>query len=161
MKNIIKVVGVTRENRQELLALLKNDPFVSLKEEPDNPVDPHAIKIVNRKGQTLGYVPMDYPDKDAMFRALGFCEFDVEVENLKDPTKWNAKGKKKYSWGLDIRWDYRLQKDGDYDDEPEVQSFFRDPIQKKHRSQDWKDVVKKNRKGRLTYQEIEAIKAAC
>ena len=150
------------DNRQELLPLLKKDPFVAFEAEPGNPHDATAIKIINRKGQTLGYVPMSYPDKAKMFRALGFCEFDVEIEELKDPTKWNAKGNKQYSWGLAVNWDYRIQKDGDYDDEPEVKSFFRDPIQKRHRSKDWKDKAKRRHKGgRYNYHELKAIEASC
>ena len=119
----IKVVGVTKENedgvnRQTLLPLLAKDGYIAFKPEPENRYDDQAIAIVNRNGETLGYVPADYYLKEQLFRAVrcGFYEFDVAVDNLKDPTKLNAKGGKKYSWGLDIAWDYRLMKDGDYED---------------------------------------------
>lgn len=51
-----KVVGVTFENRQEVVARLKMGDRVWLEREPDNPADYNAIKVCRSNGEQFGYV---------------------------------------------------------------------------------------------------------
>lgn len=62
-----KVVGVTHDNkdgtnRQEILYLMKEYDFyekgdtLKLVHEKDNPADPNAVMVLNRKGQCIGYL---------------------------------------------------------------------------------------------------------
>ncbi|MER3456507.1 MAG: single-stranded-DNA-specific exonuclease RecJ [candidate division GAL15 bacterium] len=51
-----KVVGVTFEGRQEVLARLEPGEEVYLRREPANPFDPHAVQVVRRDGSVVGYL---------------------------------------------------------------------------------------------------------
>jgi single-stranded-DNA-specific exonuclease len=51
-----RVVGVTFENRQAVVALLTEREQVFLIREPDNPFDPNAIKVIRWDHQQVGYV---------------------------------------------------------------------------------------------------------
>jgi single-stranded-DNA-specific exonuclease len=51
-----KVVGVTFDDRQKALAVLRPGDGLRLVREPANPHDPHAIQVVSQDGQALGYL---------------------------------------------------------------------------------------------------------
>jgi single-stranded-DNA-specific exonuclease len=51
-----KVVGMTFERRQSVVALLKVGEEVLLIREPDNPYDKNAIKVVRQNGQQFGFL---------------------------------------------------------------------------------------------------------
>ncbi len=51
-----KVVGVTFEGRQEVVAALAPGEEVLLRRQPDNPVDPHAVQVVRVDGAVVGYL---------------------------------------------------------------------------------------------------------
>ena len=162
------VTGVTYDNadginRQELIKKLKGDPFVSFMPEPENPYDPKALAIVNRHGQILGYMSQKEPDRDGILKYMGICEFSLTA-CVKDPTKWNEKGKKKYSWGLDVDWEYRLQKDGDYSSVTTQKPKLPNTEQKQKRSRrDYRDTLRRMKRkhaDRFSYQEIEKLRRA-
>ena len=52
----IRVVGVTFENRQAVVALLTEGERVSLIRDPDNRFDPNAIKVVRWDRQQIGFL---------------------------------------------------------------------------------------------------------
>jgi len=51
-----KVVGVTMENRQEVIKKLSPNTSIHLKREPGNPYDPNAIMVMTEKGEQVGYL---------------------------------------------------------------------------------------------------------
>ena len=51
-----RVVGVTFENRQEVVARLSEGERVSLIRDPDNPFDPNAVKVVRWDHQQIGFL---------------------------------------------------------------------------------------------------------
>ena len=51
-----KVVGVTYEGRQSIVALLSVGEEVQLVREPDNPYDRNAIRVVRKTGQCFGFI---------------------------------------------------------------------------------------------------------
>ena len=51
-----KVVGVTFEGRQAVVAQLTAGESVLLRREPSNPYDPNAIRVERRNGQQIGYI---------------------------------------------------------------------------------------------------------
>ena len=51
-----KIVGVTFEDRQALLAHVKEGDRLRLRREPTNPHDPHAIQVRTDDGRVLGYL---------------------------------------------------------------------------------------------------------
>ncbi len=51
-----KVVGVSFEGRQDLIRALSPGDALHLTREPDNPHDPHAIKIATEAGVQVGYL---------------------------------------------------------------------------------------------------------
>jgi hypothetical protein len=57
-----KIAGVThrnkdRKSRQRLIARCRVGEELVLEREPDNPVDPNAIKVLRVTGEQLGYIP--------------------------------------------------------------------------------------------------------
>ena len=57
-----KIAGVThrnkdRKSRQSLIARCSVGEELILEREPDNPVDPNAIKVCRTSGEQLGYIP--------------------------------------------------------------------------------------------------------
>lgn len=57
-----KIAGVTyrnknRTSRQRLIGLCRVGEALVLEREPDNPVDPNAIKVLRATGEQLGYIP--------------------------------------------------------------------------------------------------------
>lgn len=51
-----KVVGVTFEGRQQIVQTLQPGDSLILRREPDNPHDPHAVKVVTAAGAQVGYL---------------------------------------------------------------------------------------------------------
>lgn len=51
-----KVVGVTFEDRQEIIARLQIGDHVWLEQEPDNAFDANAIMVTRSNGEQLGYL---------------------------------------------------------------------------------------------------------
>jgi single-stranded-DNA-specific exonuclease len=51
-----RVVGVTFENRQAVVALLTEGERLSLIRDPDNPFDPNAVKVVRWDRQQIGFL---------------------------------------------------------------------------------------------------------
>lgn len=52
-----KVAGVTYEGRQEIVGQCHPGERLLLVREPDNPIDPGAVKVMRMNGQQLGYIP--------------------------------------------------------------------------------------------------------
>jgi hypothetical protein len=50
-----KIVGVTFEGRQEVVARLQMGDRVWIEPEPSNPYDPNAIKVCRSNGEQIGY----------------------------------------------------------------------------------------------------------
>lgn len=53
---VTRVVGVTFDNRQEVIARLSEGERVSLIREPDNAFDPDAVKVVRWDHKQIGYL---------------------------------------------------------------------------------------------------------
>jgi hypothetical protein len=51
-----RVVGVSFDNRQEVIARLQIGDKVWLEREPDNPHDPNAIKVSRSNSDQIGYI---------------------------------------------------------------------------------------------------------
>lgn len=56
---LIRAVGVSFQHRQEAVAHLQPGQPVCFVQEPDNPVDPHAVAITSLSDVSLGYVPKE------------------------------------------------------------------------------------------------------
>ena len=53
---ITRVVGVTFENRQEVVAILKVGEQITLRREPTNPYDANAIRVERLTCEQIGYI---------------------------------------------------------------------------------------------------------
>jgi hypothetical protein len=53
------VAGTTHSKVGEWEEELREDDFLVLRRQPDNPHDPMAIMVLDEKGRRLGYVPRD------------------------------------------------------------------------------------------------------
>jgi len=73
-----KVVGVTYEGRQSIVALLRTGEEVLLVREPDNPYDGNAIKVVRKEGQCFGFISRDI----AASLASKFDKYGKSVEAI-------------------------------------------------------------------------------
>lgn len=60
-----RIVGVTYENRQEVVAKLQMGDRVWLEQEPHNRFDHNAIKILRINGEQLGYINRELAQKIA------------------------------------------------------------------------------------------------
>ncbi|HHZ11468.1 MAG TPA: hypothetical protein GYA05_02010 [Acholeplasmataceae bacterium] len=58
-----KVVGVTYEGRQEYIKKMKIGERIRLERDRNNPHDPNAIKVVNEKGEHIGFISKDLAGK--------------------------------------------------------------------------------------------------
>jgi hypothetical protein len=71
-----KVVGVTFEGRQSVVAELRVGEYLELISEPDNPHDSNAIKVVRENGQQVGYIDRDLALKIKWcFQASNFAQY--------------------------------------------------------------------------------------
>lgn len=59
MPLVTKIVGVSFDDRQEVLKRMKVGDVVYMTKEPDNAYDANAIAVLNENGERLGYVPRD------------------------------------------------------------------------------------------------------
>ena len=69
----VRVRGISFQNedgsdRQKLAALCKAGDTLSLRAEPDNPHDRHAVAVLNASGQQLGWLPSDAQHSSALLR---------------------------------------------------------------------------------------------
>lgn len=53
---VTKVVGVSFDERQEMISRLQIGDKVWLEFEPENPFDANAIRVTNNKGEKIGYL---------------------------------------------------------------------------------------------------------
>lgn len=63
-----KVNGVTYEGRQGILASLRGDEPCRVEQEPDNPYDPNALKVMIATDtgiEHVGYIPRDLAQRIA------------------------------------------------------------------------------------------------
>ena len=68
-----RVVGVTFEGRQEVVACLRMGDRIWLEMEPDNPYDHNAIKVTRENGEQFGYINrLLAADIVHYFRAYGY-----------------------------------------------------------------------------------------
>ena len=68
-----RVVGVTFEGRQEVVAKLQMGDRIWLEMEPDNPCDHNAIKVCRSNGEQVGYINRKLAeDISPYFRAYGY-----------------------------------------------------------------------------------------
>jgi hypothetical protein len=68
-----KVVGVTFDNRQEVIAKLHQGDRVWLDMEPDNPFDANAISVCRSNGEQIGYLNRHLAASlITLFRAYGY-----------------------------------------------------------------------------------------
>jgi len=51
-----KVAGVTFEGRQQIVRRLAAGDVLVLERQPDNPVDPHAVRVLTAGGEQIGYL---------------------------------------------------------------------------------------------------------
>lgn len=64
-----KVVGVSHINkdgssRQKIIELeVREDDILSLDPEPDNPVDPYAVKVLSKNGNQIGYLKKEVAEQ--------------------------------------------------------------------------------------------------
>ena len=61
--SLVKAVGVTFENRQQLISRMTPESVVKLVPEPHNQYDPNAIAVVEETLGTIGYIPRDLTHK--------------------------------------------------------------------------------------------------
>lgn len=54
-----RVVGVTYENRQDVIASMEENEDILLVREPENPFDLNAISVTRRNGRQIGYIPRE------------------------------------------------------------------------------------------------------
>ena len=68
-----RVVGVTFENRQEIVACLRRADRVWLDREPTNPYDENAISVCRENGEQIGYLNRHLAASlNPFFKAYGF-----------------------------------------------------------------------------------------
>ena len=53
---ITKIVGVTFENRQDIIKRLSVGEMLKLVQQPDNIYDPNAVKVIRKSGEQIGYL---------------------------------------------------------------------------------------------------------
>ena len=58
----LKIAGVTFGNRQTVVRSCRPGEQLTLDTEPDNPVDPNAIRVLKNNMQQLGYIPADFAE---------------------------------------------------------------------------------------------------
>ena len=53
---VTRIVGVTFNNRQAVIARLTFGEEILLRREPNNPYDPNAIRVERQNGEQFGYI---------------------------------------------------------------------------------------------------------
>ena len=76
-----KVVGVTFENRQNIIRGLSEGEVLLLEREPDNKIDANAIKVLRNDEKQLGYISAELANEMASAMDSGIKYFCV-VKNL-------------------------------------------------------------------------------
>ena len=68
-----RVVGVTFEGRQEVVACLKQEDRIWLDREPTNPYDRNAISVCRENGEQIGYLNRHLAASlNPLFKAYGY-----------------------------------------------------------------------------------------
>lgn len=88
-----KIVGVSYENRQSMLASLGEKSRLELKREPDNPVDFYAIQVVSGN-QVLGYL------KKGLAKHLAPL---IDNGSLYAISEWQKTGGEEKNFGINLR----------------------------------------------------------
>jgi len=78
---ITKVVGVTYSGRQRIVRSLREGESLVILPEPDNPHDPHAVKVITESGQQVGYINRQMAQGIAAF--FSAPEFKASAKVLK------------------------------------------------------------------------------
>ena len=91
----VRVVGVTYENRQSVIAVMKENEQVLLVREPDNPFDCNAISVRRTNNSSVGYLPKEL----AARLARVFDEFGKPVTAMVT----SITGKNVIDWNLGVR----------------------------------------------------------
>jgi hypothetical protein len=91
----VRVVGVTYENRQGVIAVMKENEQVLLVREPDNPFDCNAISVRRTNNSSVGYLPREL----AARLARVFDEFGKPVTAMVT----SITGKNVIDWNLGVR----------------------------------------------------------
>ncbi|MBI4744922.1 MAG: single-stranded-DNA-specific exonuclease RecJ, partial [Actinobacteria bacterium] len=76
-----KIVGVTFEERQEVISILSPGMPLSLIREPENPYDKNAIKVRDNYGQDIGFLNARLAKQLAPYMDKGI-KFEAEIMNL-------------------------------------------------------------------------------
>jgi HIRAN domain-containing protein len=103
---VVRVHGVSFENedgssRQELVAQCRSGDPLTLRAEPDNPHDRHAVAVLNAKGEQLGYLPSDARDASAILRGEPIAARVLKVVGGR--RWWHRVFGIERSWGLLVR----------------------------------------------------------
>jgi hypothetical protein len=81
-----KIAGVSHGNRQRLLAECHVGERLRLVAEPDNPVDPNAIKVCRKNGAHLGYLTAHLAERMTQGQER-LSDFVVEISELTGGTR--------------------------------------------------------------------------
>ncbi|MGI6767972.1 MAG: HIRAN domain-containing protein [Bacilli bacterium] len=76
-----KVVGVTFENRQDYIKGMKIGEKIRLERDKNNPYDKNAIKVINAKGNQIGFISKELASKIAGKMDKGI-KFRVAVSDI-------------------------------------------------------------------------------
>ncbi len=88
-------------DRQQFLAECEAGSALTLRAEPENPHDRHAVAVLDSKGQQLGYLPSDARDASAILR--GESVSATVVKRIGGPRWWHQIFGIKRHYGLLIR----------------------------------------------------------
>lgn len=101
-----KIVGVTFENRQDIIKMLQGDEAIRTRLEPENPVDPGAVAVdamIAETWQPIGYIAAD-KNKDIRNSMLAGNDVRIEIASLTGGEK--QKNGKVKSLGVNIALEY-------------------------------------------------------
>ena len=73
------VAGVTFEGRQTVVESLRIGEYLEIIQEPDNPYDPNAVKVMRSNGKQVGYVPREVAKDIKWIFDAGFAPHRAEV----------------------------------------------------------------------------------
>ena len=103
-----KIVGVTFENRQEIIKMLQGDEALRTRLEPENPVDPGAVAVDALIAETwnpIGYIAAD-KNKAIRNSMLAGNDVNIEIASLTGGEK--QKNGKVKSLGVNIALQYEM-----------------------------------------------------
>lgn len=83
---LIRIVGVSFEGRQSILARLHREQGLAFIKEPSNPYDPNAVAVSTLNGTSIGYIPRDNTSRFVQDLCFGLV-YSVGLTYSEDPTK--------------------------------------------------------------------------